>query len=185
MMIPPRPDQRTDLPVPYAPGSRSGAAVQAGSLVAAGLAMDTTVQATNTALAGIDAQLVAGVPPAVAGYAVHSLILQPPGTGPYTLYTFTGAGRIWKATVTFSVLSATGTGANQAYAQVLISGGATLAIVEGGVAGNPDADSNTDPELLNGLAVGNGTVIELDVNNAVTPTGVVVRASGLIGVSIP
>lgn len=191
-MWPPRPDQKTDLPVPYAPGSRSGTNVQAGGLIAAGLAMDTTVQATNTALATtntelstVNSQLVTGVPPAVANYAVHSLLNQAPTGGPFTVYTFTGAGRIWKASVTLSVGSSTGTGVIQCYARVLVSGSPDLAIVNGAVVGSPAWASATASQVHDGLAVPNSTVIQLDVNNAVVPTGALVQASCLIGVSIP
>ena len=126
-----------------------------------------------------------GMAPAVANYQAKAQILQPPGGSPFTMFTFTAAGRIWAATVSFSMGSSGGTGSNQGYARVRIQGGATLAICECCVVGNPSADSNGSDIPYNGIAVPSGTVVQLDVNGGTTITGVVLRASGLVGVSIP
>jgi hypothetical protein len=143
---------------------------------ALGLAKDSSVLATNSRLAS-------GVPPAVSGLDSGSQILQGPGT--YTTYTFANNGRIWAANISYSMGSSGGTGSNQGYARVRVSGGATLAIVECCVVGNPADDSNTDSQTFPGLSVGSGTVIQLDVNGGTGITGVVQRGSGLVVVSIP
>lgn len=134
--------------------------------------------------AGVAAAIVAqGAPPAVQNYKTAELTLQVPGI--FTMYTFTNAGRIWKATVAYAMGSSGGTGSNQGYSRVKIQGGNTLAIVECVVVSAPAGDSEVDMESYNGFAVPSGTVIQLDVNNNATITGVVQRASALIGVSIP
>ena len=124
-----------------------------------------------------------GLAPSVPNIQSGELILQGPSITAF--YTFSQAGRIWGAVVTYAMGSSGGTGSNQAYARVRIQGGATLAIVECCVVGNPSADSNTDDRPYNGIAVPSGTKIQLDVNNNTTITGVVQRASGLVVVSIP
>jgi hypothetical protein len=183
MTMPQRPDQKFKGGVPLSPGGLSIAQItQAGLLtnsdmVALGLQKDTTGQGTNS-------QLAAGVPPAVPGLASGSAILQGPTAGT-TMYTFASAGRIWAANISYSMGSSGGTGSNQGYARVLVQGGATLAIVECVVVGNPSSDSNTDSQTFPGLSVPMGTVIQIDVNNNVGITGVVQRGSGLVVVSIP
>jgi len=124
-----------------------------------------------------------GMTPAVSNYQSFVQILQPPGS--YHLFTFTAAGRIWAASVSYAMGSSGGTGANQGYSRVHVVSGIALAIVECCVAGAPDADSNTSDMTYFGLVVPKGTVVNLDVNGGSTITGVVQRGSGLVGVSIP
>ena len=125
--------------------------------------------------------------PAVPNLDGHALILQPPGT--YTLYTFPAAGRIWAAAVTFGMATSVNVGNVSGYARLNIAGGLTLAIVECAIASTsattPSQDSNTDPATYYGLAVPEGTVINLDVNNGVAVAGVQQRASCRLQVSIP
>jgi hypothetical protein len=182
MNTPQRPDQKFRGSTPLSPGGVSIAQmIQQGLLtnadmIALGLAKDSSIATTN-------GHLVAGVPPAVSGLDSGSQILQGPGT--VTMYTFAANGRIWAANVSYAMGSSGGTGSNQGYARVRVSGGATLAIVEACVVGNPSADSNTDSQTFPGLAVLSGTVIQLDVNAGTGITGVVQRGSGLVVVSIP
>lgn len=150
-----------------------------------GLATNASVLAVNASQQTTNTQLATGVPPAVTGLDSGSQILQSPGSSPATMYTFADNGRIWAANVSYAMGSSGGTGTNQGYGRVLIQGSATLAVVEACVVGNPSADSNTDSQTFPGLAVNAGTVIQLDINNGTSITGVVQRASGLVVVSIP
>ena len=124
-----------------------------------------------------------GMAPSVPNVTSGESILQPPSVAAF--YTFTAAGRIWGATVSYAMGSSGGTGSNQGYARVRIQGSTTLAIVECCVVGAPSADSNTSDQSYNGIPVPKGTKIQLDVNNNVTIAGVVQRASGLVVVSMP
>lgn len=125
--------------------------------------------------------------PVVPGLDGRSLIKQPPGL--YTLYTFAQRGKIWAASVSYGMATTANTGNFPGYAQVVIQGGITLAIVECAISSSssltPSQDSNTDPATYNGLIVPAGTVIQLDVNNGVSMSGVQQRASCRLQVSIP
>jgi hypothetical protein len=126
-----------------------------------------------------------GAVPAIKNPVGGEQILQAPGGSPYTIYTFPAAGRVWLASVSFSMGSSGGTGSNQGYARVRIQGGQSLAIAECCVVGNPDSDSNEESNPYPGLSVPSGTKILLDVNGGATITGVVLRASGIFLGSIP
>jgi hypothetical protein len=161
------------------------------------LARDTSVQAisaqtwsssglaTEATAAGSFAQLQTGVPPAVPNYQTGDAILQGPTGSPFTLFTMTADGRIWAALVTMSMGSTGGAGSNHGYARVYTSGGKTLALVELCVVGNPDKDSGVVGIGFNGIPIVNGASVLLDVNGGATITGVTIRGSGLVGVSMP
>jgi hypothetical protein len=112
-------------------------------------------------------------------------ILQSPGGSPYTMFTFTRAGRIWAASVSIGVGVTGGSGTQNAYARVRVQGGVTLAITECVVAGATGSDSNGSDQTFPGLAVPANTVVQLDVNAGGTISGGVLRASGVVVVSIP
>jgi len=169
--------------IAYQGGRRLYAIAPAGTLALLAVTGGTSWAPSPTQIA-LQIQAL-GVPPAVPGLGSGSQTLQGPGTGPYTMYTFASAGRIWAANISYSMGSSGGTGSNQGYARVRVAGGATLAIVECCVVGAPAQDSNTDSQTFPGLSVPAGTVVQLDVNSATTITGVVQRGSGLVVVSIP
>lgn len=148
-----------------------------------GLALDTTLASVESGITATNTQLGEGVAPSVSNTSSGQQILQGPGTT--TLITMSGAGRIWAVSVSYSMGSSGGTGANQGYARVMTSGGKTLVIVECVVVGNPASDSNTATLTFPGLSIGSGASIELDVNAGTTITGVVQRGSANVVVSIP
>lgn len=152
-----------------------------------GLAKDATVAAGNAQLTAANAQLVAGVPPAVSNTQSGTQILKSGSGSPYTVFTMPAAGRLWVAAVSFSMVAGSGSAgaSQQSYCQLVTAGGKTLALVECAVTGTAESDSNTAVVTYPGLALANGTVINLDVNNAVIVTGILQRGSGLVVVSIP
>lgn len=127
-----------------------------------------------------------GTAPYVKNAVTEEKILQSPGI--YTLYTFTASGRIWAASVSLGIGTTSGSGTSQVYARVYVSGASgvgTLAIVEACVAGATSNDSNDDANQYPGLLVPSGAVVHLDVNNGGGLSGGVIRASGLVAVSVP
>lgn len=114
-----------------------------------------------------------------------SQILQNPGGGPYLIYTFKQAGRIWYAGVSMGMGSSGGTGSNPGYSRVYIQGGIDLCVTECNVVGNPDADSNSQNAVFPGLVAAKGTKIFLDVNGAAGINGIVIRGSGNVAVTLP
>ena len=146
--------------------------------VTSGLAKDSTAASSLT-------QLQTGVPPAVSGTVGGDVILQGPGGSPYTIYTFTGNGRIWVASVSLNICSSGATGSNQIYARVYVVSGRTLAYCEAGIVGNPAQDSNGDSNTYPGISVLSGAVVKLDINNGASVTGAVIRGGGIFVGSIP
>lgn len=127
-----------------------------------------------------------GTAPYVKNAITKDLILKGPGI--YMLYTFPGQGRIWAASVSMAIGVTGGTGTNQVYGRVYVTGAAgvgTIAIVECCVAGDTDSDSNDDANQYPGTVVPTGAVVHLDVNNNVSISGGVIRGSGLVAVSVP
>lgn len=127
-----------------------------------------------------------GTAPYVKNAVTAEKILQSPGI--YMLYTFNAPGRIWAASCSLGIGVTGGSGTAQVYARVYVTGAAgvgTLAIVEACVAGTTANDSNDDANQYPGLLVPAGAVVHLDVNNNVGLSGGVIRASGLVGVSVP
>lgn len=127
-----------------------------------------------------------GTAPYVKNAITQEKILQSPGI--YMLYTFPEQGRIWAASVSMAVGVTGGTGTNQIYGRVYVTGAAgvgTIAIVECCVAGAVDSDSNDDANQYPGIVVPSGAIVHLDINNNVTVSGGVVRGSGLVAVSVP
>lgn len=127
-----------------------------------------------------------GTAPYVKNAVTKEKILQGPSIS--ALYTFPAQGRIWAASVSMAIGVTGGTGTNQVYGRVYVTGApgvGTIAIVECCVAGAVANDSNDDANQYPGMIVPQGAVVHLDVNNNVTVTGGVVRGSGLVAVSVP
>lgn len=151
-----------------------------------GPAKDTSVNALHAPGKTISAEAQnIGIPPAVPGMVGNSIILQNPGGSPYTIYTFTANGKMWVASVSLSAGSSGGSGTNLLYARVYTSTGFTLAYCEVATEGAPSSGENGDSNSYPGFAAPAGTVILLDINNAIAPTGLLVRGGGLFVGSIP
>jgi hypothetical protein len=123
--------------------------------------------------------------PGVANVVSGQQILQSPGT--YNLFTFSAAGRIWGAMVSYAMGCSAGSATQQGYARVFIPGSPALvlAVVECCIAGAVANDSNSNALPYNGIPVPEGTQVKLDVNGGGGVTGGVNRGSGLVVVSIP
>lgn len=126
-----------------------------------------------------------GIPPSVPGIVGGEQILQTPGAGPYVIYTFPNAGKIWQASVSLSAGVTGGVGTNLIYARVYINGGRTLAYCEVGIAGANDSGANGDANSFPGFAVPVGTMIMLDVNGGAAIAGGLIRGGGIFVGSIP
>lgn len=163
---------------------------------AAVLAVNSTLgaPAQNSTVAGLasggtiaqEAQGL-GIPPAVP--ALQSAQRTRQGVTQVSFKTFGSAGRIWRVRLASSVASDNTFTAATPPAQLIhdieTGSGTTLAICEMSISGPnqtvPDGDSGT----FNGLPVAQGDTLVLNVNNGVTVSGVVQRASALVLYSIP
>lgn len=126
-----------------------------------------------------------GLAPSVPNVQSGQKIQQSPGTT--IMFTFSAAGRIWGAMVSYAMGCTGGSGSQQGFARVFIPGtpDLVLAVVECCIAGTVAQDSNSDGLTYPGIAVPSGTQVKLDVNGGGGVTGGVNRGSGLVVVSIP
>lgn len=190
-----RPDQRPQVPVPYAPGSRSGLTAQVTNFATSGLALDATVQSVNSTLGAPQQDLTganlltqiknAGAQPWVPNVHSASAILKNPSSSPVTIHTFLVNSRIWSALVTSGVDTTAGTASTAAYALVKTSGGVVLSIVELIVAGAVAYNSGTAVVQIPGIPILAGDSLILDINAGVGIGGGAMRASCTVLFSTP
>jgi len=117
--------------------------------------------------------------------ASASFIGAAPGSVPFL--TFFSPGRLWAVHLSFAAASNNTYVAGsiaQLYARIL-AGANVIGIIELALsAAAQQANGDADPAFP-GFPVPGGTVLSADVNNGVTVTGVLQRASGVVWYSIP
>lgn len=146
-------------------------------------ATNTGSTANNTGMALTD-----GVPPGVPNIATKVKLFGTPAGSPYTLFTFPAAGRVWVASISATATPNAGYGTGptvNVYAQLVTGSGITLAVTEMVIAETGIVDSKQSDVQWNGFAVSAGDTLQLDVNNATTPSMTVIRASGFVAYSVP
>jgi hypothetical protein len=148
----------------------------------------TTASNTGTTASNTGTALTAGVPPGVPNIATKVRLFGTPGGSPYTLFTFPAKGRVWVASVSGTATPNAGYGAGptvNVYAQLVTGSGITLAVIDMVIAATGIIDSKQSDVQWNGFSVSAGDTLTLDVNNGVTPSMTVIRASGFVAYSVP
>ena len=138
-------------------------------------------------LVNTNTQLTQGVPPGVPGVQSASKLFGSQTGSPYTLFTFPGIGRVWGASLSFTIAanSSYAGATNNVYALLKTGSGVVLEIIELVVTNANQIDSDHGDIPLNGLIIASGDTLVLDVNNGVGVTNAVMRASGFVLYSVP
>jgi hypothetical protein len=174
-----RPDQKGRLAQPLSPAGASAAQISG-----LGLATEATAAQiqgnTGTALS-------TGVPPGVPGVRSAFQLFGTVGGSPYNMFSFTFNGRVWAASLSFTIAanSSYAGSTSNVYAQIVTASGITLLIIELVVTNLNQTDSNAVSVPLNGINIVSGDTLMLDVNNGVAVTNTVMRASGSVLYSVP
>lgn len=129
-----------------------------------------------------------GSPAAVQNCQTFSTLRRGVSGSPFTLGTFSAAGRIWTVVLSFSARtdSAFAPGTAGVYASVLTNiGGLTLATVNLGISAPSQVANGQSEPPIPGIPVRLGESVLLDVNNAVTVPDLLLLTSAVVFYSIP
>lgn len=168
----------------------------AEQLSALGLALNSTLETTNTTL-GTPAQtddvvtslpanlLAGGVPPYVPNIATVGESQITPTDSPVSLKTFGSAGRLWYAAISLvAACSSTSPTASGIFAQLSIGSEILLSCQTAIAAASQVAQSDQNISF-GGFPVAASDTVELNLNNGNSVTDVFIRASAVIYYSIP
>jgi len=103
------------------------------------------------------------------------------------MFTFPAAGRLWNASVSYTLASGPSfAGPTQnGYCQIITGSGVTLAVVELVVTDPNQIDSGQSDQPLGGISVLKGDTLLFDLNNGVSIANTTQRASGFVIYSVP
>jgi hypothetical protein len=168
----------------------------AEQLSALGLALNTTLETTNTTL-GTPAQTgdvittlpaniqTLGAPPYVPNMATVGQSQITPADSPVSLKTFGSAGRLWYAAISLvAACSSTAPTASGIFAQ-LSNGAQILLGCETAIAAASQVSQSDQNIAFGGFPIASGDTVELNLNNGNTVTDVFIRASVVLYYSIP
>ena len=168
----------------------------AEQLAALGLALNSTLETTNTVL-GTPAQtddiittlpanlLAGGVPPYIPDLKSAYAYQLDPSDSPETLITFDADSRIWAVSLSFSVVTSSAySGAAGPFAAIQTPS-QTLVICQLALDAPSQSLSSDQGLAIGGIPVSSGEGITCDINNGTSVTDAVLRAAALILYTTP